>query len=239
MWPWPPSTRWAPCSTRETPPSPPPRSMPSPAPCWTRLATMTRPPAGVRGDRQALETGRRPTTSTCSSHCARNCAGRVRSRAGAVTATETQPAQTSPSGEQRLEAAASGDLPADPELLRQSIGAHGATAPLTVLHKVIERVRAREADGCRATRSRRGASCAPTTHLALALRGSRLAVYDLRETLEALGSQTPVGMLSALQQVGDASVLDVGRRCLGGLVQRVVPRTAGRRSSARSWRARR
>ena len=40
------------------------------------------------------------------------------------------------------------------------------------------------------------------------MRGSRLAVYDLRESVEALGSQTPVGMLSALQQVGDASVLD-------------------------------
>ena len=34
-------------------------------------------------------------------------------------------------------------------------------------------------------------------------------MYDLRETLDALGDQTPVGMLSALQQVGDAPVLDV------------------------------
>jgi hypothetical protein len=33
-------------------------------------------------------------------------------------------------------------------------------------------------------------------------------VYDLRETLETLGEHTPVGMLSALQQVGDVSALD-------------------------------
>lgn len=103
--------------------------------------------------------------------------------------------------------AANGDLPAQPEVLRQTIAAHGADAPLTVLHKVIERVRAREAavpadeaDAWRVVRA--------TTHLALAMRGSRLAVYDLRESVEALGSQTPVGMLSALQQIGDASVLD-------------------------------
>jgi hypothetical protein len=72
---------------------------------------------------------------------------------------------------------------------------------------VIERVRLREAtvaadelDAWRVVRA--------TTHLALATRGSRLAVYDLRESVEALGSQTPVGMLSALQQVGDVSVLE-------------------------------
>jgi hypothetical protein len=127
---------------------------------------------------------------------------------GAVTATEDTPTDADePSDEQRLEAAANGDLPPDPDLLRQAIAAYGASAPLTVLHKVIERVRAREAgvatDEAEAWRVVRAA-----THLALALRGSRLAVYDLRESVEALGSQTPVGMLSALQQVGDASVLD-------------------------------
>jgi len=107
----------------------------------------------------------------------------------------------------QLEAAANGDLPAAPEVLRQAIATHGAEAPLTVLHKVIERVRVREAavaadelDAWRVVRA--------TTHLALATRGSRLAIYDLRESVEALGSQTPVGMLSALQQVGDVSVLE-------------------------------
>lgn len=100
-----------------------------------------------------------------------------------------------------------GELPSDPDVLRQRLAAEGASAPLTVLHRVIERIRGHEAtlapdvaDAWRIVRA--------SAHLALAARGSRLAVYDLRETLEALGTQTPVGMLSALQQVGDASVLD-------------------------------
>ncbi len=113
-----------------------------------------------------------------------------------------------PDGDDRLDAIAAGDLPADPERLRQLLGTQGQAAPLTVLHRLIERIRAREAtiegEGLEQWRVARA-----TAHLALAARGSRLAVYDLRETLEALGGQTPVGMLSALQQVGDASVLDV------------------------------
>jgi hypothetical protein len=113
-----------------------------------------------------------------------------------------------PSGEAQLENMAAGDLPADPEVLRLLLGAHGASVPLTMLHRVIERVRAHEstvapadAEAWRVVRA--------TAHLALAARGSRLAVYDLREALAVLEAQTPVGMLSALQQVGDASVLDV------------------------------
>jgi hypothetical protein len=111
------------------------------------------------------------------------------------------------SGEAVLEAAASGDLPGDAEHLRQLVTSHGAEAPLTVLHRLVERTRAHEAtvapdevDAWRVIRA--------TAHLALAARGSRLAVYDLRETLETLGEHTPVGMLSALQQVGDVSALD-------------------------------
>ncbi|BCS34548.1 hypothetical protein TBR22_A37760 [Luteitalea sp. TBR-22] len=111
------------------------------------------------------------------------------------------------SGEALLEAAAAGELPADTEHLRQLLTSHGATAPLTVLSRLVERVRTHEAvvpaEHVNAWRVIRA-----TTHQALAARGSRLAVYDLRETLELLGEQTPVGMLSALQQVGDAAALE-------------------------------
>ena len=122
---------------------------------------------------------------------------------GAETAAASEPA-----GEARLEAFATGALTIDPEDLRRVIGSHGGAVPLTMLHRIIERVRAHEAsvapgqvEAWRVARA--------TAHLGLAARGSRLAIYDLRETLEALGAQTPVGMLSALQQVGDSSVLDV------------------------------
>lgn len=112
-----------------------------------------------------------------------------------------------PSGEAQLAAAAAGTLPPDPEHLRQLLGSHGADAPLTVLQRVIERVRAHEAtadvelvEAWRVVRA--------TAHQALASRGSRLALYDIRESLAALGAQTPVGMLAALQQVGDAAALE-------------------------------
>ena len=111
-------------------------------------------------------------------------------------------------------------------MLRQAIATHGATAPLTVLHRVIERVRAREA-GVAADEADAWRVVRAATHLALAMRGSRLAVYDLRESVEALGSQTPVGMLSALQQVGDASVLDAVADAWAGSTERVVPRPVG------------
>ncbi|MGV3518478.1 hypothetical protein [Luteitalea sp.] len=110
-------------------------------------------------------------------------------------------------GDACLEAVAAGTLPTAPEVLRQALATHGPDAPLTILHRVIERVRVHEravapdlVEGWRVVRA--------AAHLALAARGSRLAIYDLRESLEVLGEQTPVGMLSALQQVGDASVLD-------------------------------
>jgi hypothetical protein len=106
-----------------------------------------------------------------------------------------------------LDGVAAGVLPADAEAVRRTLAAQGSSAPLTTLHRVIDRVRTHErglppedVEPWRVVRA--------TAHLALAARGSRLAVYDLRETLEALGPQTPVGMLSALQQVGDGSVLD-------------------------------
>lgn len=112
------------------------------------------------------------------------------------------------SAEAQLEAVAGGDLPTDPDKLRQLLATDGGAAPLTQLHRVIERVRAHEAtvteDQAEAWRVARAAG-----HLVLASRGSRVAVYDLRETLAGLGAHTPVGMLSALQQVGDASVLEV------------------------------
>lgn len=129
-------------------------------------------------------------------------------RAAVGEGQEDVPLLDVPSDEAQLEAAAGGTLPSHPEHLRQLLVAHGADAPLTALHRVIERVRAHEQavarDEVEAWRVVRA-----TAHQALASRGSRLALYDIRETLEALGAQTPVGMLSALQLVGDASALDV------------------------------
>lgn len=138
----------------------------------------------------------------------RDASDAVREAIGDGVATSpVGPPETAHPAEERLDAIAGGDLPADTEVLRRLLAAHGATAPLTVLHRVIERVREHEATIAPAD-AETWRVVRATAHLALAARGSRLAVYDLRETLRALVTQTPVGMLSALQQVGDASVLE-------------------------------
>ena len=45
-------------------------------------------------------------------------------------------------------------------------------------------------------------------HVTLAARGSRIALYDLRESIEAAASPLPVEFLSALSTAGDASCLE-------------------------------
>lgn len=104
-----------------------------------------------------------------------------------------------------VEAAASGTLPADAELLRQALSAP-VEFPLPDLHRVVQHLVAAErahpemASGWRMARA--------AAHQALAGRHSRLAVYDLRETIVKLGAATPVGFLSALHAVGDTASLD-------------------------------
>lgn len=128
-------------------------------------------------------------------------------RAAVGEGLEDVPLLDEPSGDAQLASAAGGTLPPDPERLRQLLTSHGPDAPLTALHRVIERVRGHEQtvgrDHVEAWRVVRA-----TAHQVMASRGSRLALYDLREALGALGAHTPVGMLSALQQVGDVSALE-------------------------------
>ena len=98
-------------------------------------------------------------------------------------------------------------LPDDPELARQAIVDHGGAATLTALHHVIEQVRERERDA--AARQRRGwITVRAAAHVALATRSSRLALYDLRETLAAAKEPLPVEFLAALTLVGDATCLE-------------------------------
>lgn len=108
---------------------------------------------------------------------------------------------------ERLEAAATGTLPDDPTSLRQAVAATAGTASLTTLHRLIERMREHEAT--RPPNARDWQATRAAVHQALADRGSRTAVYDLRDTVAHLGASTPVGVLSALQRIGDTPTLDV------------------------------
>ena len=112
----------------------------------------------------------------------------------------------------RLEAiwqdAAEGRLWDDPHVLRAAVSAHASAAPLNTLRKMIDAIRRREETETPSTRdawrSLRGA-----VHQALALRGSRVALYDLRDSLtDADGTALMPSFLAALQLVGDESCLE-------------------------------
>jgi len=102
---------------------------------------------------------------------------------------------------------AAGSLQDDPEKLRRELALNRRSASLPELHALIERIRAREESESGAVRDAwtraRGAA-----HVALAQRRSRLAVYDLRESLERSRAPLPVEFMAALSLIGDASCLE-------------------------------
>ena len=118
-------------------------------------------------------------------------------------ATRAQAGATQP-----IETLTEKGLPSDPTVLIAILREEGGEARLTLLRDLIDRVRERE----RATTSveARGPWMAARglIHQQLALRNSRLAVYDLRETLEASSQPLPVGFLAAAVAVGDIGCLE-------------------------------
>jgi hypothetical protein len=99
-------------------------------------------------------------------------------------------------------------LPDQAEVMAAIVRDSAETAPVTVLQKAIDLVRRRESDvtdadreGWRLVRGR--------LHALLADRGSQLALYDLRETLERqAASPLPVSFLAAAAKIGDVSCLE-------------------------------
>ena len=101
--------------------------------------------------------------------------------------------------------ALAGRLPQRPAALHDGLAAEAPTAPLSALQKLVDALKSREAsagDDIGEWRAIRGA-----VHQALARRGSRVALYDLRESLAAATAPLPVSFLGAVHEVGDASCL--------------------------------
>jgi hypothetical protein len=106
-----------------------------------------------------------------------------------------------------LKEAAERGLPDDPDELLDALSHVGANVAMPTLLRIVERLRERERtepDTGRAqwTRARGRA------HVALATSGSRLGLYDLRESFEDASSPLPVEFLAAFQAAGDASCLE-------------------------------
>jgi hypothetical protein len=103
--------------------------------------------------------------------------------------------------------AVEGRLPGNPSTLREAVQARAQSAPLTTLQKMIEAIRGREASVSGRARAA-WLALRGTLHQTLALRGSRVALYDLRETIEQAGAALPPSFLTALHVIGDESCLE-------------------------------
>jgi hypothetical protein len=107
-----------------------------------------------------------------------------------------------------VEQAATGELPADPQRLVDALARDGDIVPLPTLHRLLTTLRDRETAEQRESRRTDLGVLRGTVHQILARRDSRVALYDLRETLEAADRPLPPSYLAALTAIGDASCLD-------------------------------
>jgi hypothetical protein len=103
--------------------------------------------------------------------------------------------------------AIAGTLPTAAAPLKQALAAHHSSARLTELQHLVDHVRAREQREPVAERREEWRAVRGAVHQALAARNSRLALYDLRDSLlEA--DRLPVAFLAALEEIGDATCLE-------------------------------
>jgi hypothetical protein len=108
-----------------------------------------------------------------------------------------------------IEDAAAGALPADPHRLLDALARDGAVVPLPTLHRLVSTLRQRESEQRRDSARRDWLTVRGAVHQALAVRESRVALYDAREALEGAAEPLPDGFLAALGSLGDAACLEV------------------------------
>ena len=101
-----------------------------------------------------------------------------------------------------------GHLPDDPQSLRAAVNDRGGSAALASLQKLVDAVRAREAASPDEEDRRAWQAVRGLIHQTLALRGSRVALYDLRESVESAAAPLPASFMGALQALGDSLCLE-------------------------------
>ena len=98
-------------------------------------------------------------------------------------------------------------LPDDVRLVSAIVRDDAASTRVTALRRAVEAVREKEGT-CGPDERAAWTAVRGQLHQALAARGSRIALYDLRETLERAGGPLPVAFLAAAGAVGDARCLE-------------------------------
>jgi hypothetical protein len=110
-------------------------------------------------------------------------------------------------GVESLGALVAKGLTSEPEVVAAVARDEGERAPLMALKRAIDAVRTRESRAAADPSRDQWTVVRGVLHQHLAARGSRLALYDLRESLEGAAAPLPVGFLSAAAVIGDASCL--------------------------------
>jgi hypothetical protein len=126
-----------------------------------------------------------------------------------------------------IEAAAAGQ-PTDPRFLRELVPEGAADAPLPTLHRLIEMARDRESGSPAAADRDAWLQVRGGVHLALARRGSRVAVYDLREAIDRAAAPLPESFADAAGLVGDGA-------CLESIADLITRTAAGADTRMRDW----
>jgi hypothetical protein len=101
-----------------------------------------------------------------------------------------------------------GRVPDDPAGLRRAVQLRASAAALGSLQKLVDALRSRENNTALDPRAEEWRATRGAVHQALALRGSTVALYDLRETFAAADRPLPSSFVAALHGIGDASCLE-------------------------------
>jgi hypothetical protein len=112
-----------------------------------------------------------------------------------------------PEGDRVWKDAVDGRLPATPDMLKRALAAVRTRARLTELQHVVDHIRARERRESDALKREEWRAVRGAAHQALAARNSRLALYDLRDSLIEV-DRLPVAFLAALEEIGDDTCLE-------------------------------
>ncbi len=100
-----------------------------------------------------------------------------------------------------------GRLPAFPDGVKQAVTERRATARLIELQRLVDHLRRKEMQEQDPARRDEWRVVRGAVHQALAARNSRLALYDLRDSLLEPG-RLPVAFLAAIEEIGDASCVE-------------------------------
>ncbi len=106
-----------------------------------------------------------------------------------------------------LESAAGG-ANTDPSVMAAAAAAAGSGVPLGTLHRLVELARAKESEAPAEADRREWLSARAALHAVLAGRRSRVALYDVIETLDREPGPLPEAFATAIERLGDAACLD-------------------------------